>query len=165
MNGTSVLSGSADTQNAASSAVARVGVFCSFGGDGNAVDDLYVLDTSGSAPLNDFIGDCTVSCIKPQTGDGSNTGLTTSTGTDHGALVDEFPHDTDTTYNVGSSAGLKDTYNFGNLSINKSVYAVEASARVRKTAGTPTAALVTRLGGTDYDGTTQSVGSTSYTVL
>jgi len=108
-----------------------------------------VLDSSGSAPLNDFIGDATVSCLTPQTGNGANTGLTTSTGSDHGALVGDFPHDTDTTYNVGSSAGLKDTYNFTNLSINKAVFAVQATARVRKTAGTATAAIVARLGGTD----------------
>ena len=172
-NGSSVLSGSADTQEASTSAVARIGLYNSFGGDGNAMDDYYVLDSSGSAPLNDFISNPsggsnanpTVSCIIPQTGNGANTGLTTSTGSDHGALVLDFPHDGDTSYNVGSSAGLKDTYGFSDLSINKAVFAVQATARVRKTAGTATAAIVARLGGSDYDGGTQSVASTSYGLL
>jgi len=121
------------------------------------IDDLYMLDSTGAAPLNDFIGDCRVACITPQTGNGSNVGLTCSTGTDHGALVDEFPPTDDTDYNYSTTPGVKDTYNFTNLPTTGTVKAVQATLRTRKTdSPTKTLAAVVRQGGADYDGASQT---------
>jgi hypothetical protein len=159
-NGVEVLNGAGDTQAGASAAIA--GFSFNPGVSGAAVDDLFVLDSSGTA-LNDFIGDCKVECLTPQAGNGSNTGLTCSTGTDHGALVDELPANDDTDYNFSATVGAKDTYAFTNVATVGSIKAVQVSARARKTdSATKELAVVTRVGSTDYDGATQAVASTSY---
>lgn len=159
VNGTSVLSGAGDTQNAATAAIGGLSMIP---GASNGIDDLYLLDTTGTA-LNDFIGDCKVECLTAQTGNGSNVGLTCSTGTDHGALVDELPANDDTDYNSGTTIGVKDTYNFTNVATTGVIKAVQVSARAKKTdSATKELALVTRIGSTDYDGTTQAVASTLY---
>lgn len=63
-----------------------------FSFDANAsgikIDDFYLLDTSGSSPQNDFLGDCTVVGRLP-TGDGATHTFTPGTGTSHFALVDD----------------------------------------------------------------------------
>jgi hypothetical protein len=160
-NGLEVINGSGDTQNQSASTIAGFS-FNPGNSAGPAVDDLFVLDSSGSA-LNDFIGDCRVECLTPQAGNGSNTGLTCSTGTDHGALVDELPANDDTDYNFSATVGAKDTYAFTNVATVGSVKAVQVSARARKTdSATKELAVVTRVGSTDYDGATQAVASTSY---
>ena len=160
VNGVSVLSGSGDTQAATTSTIACISIRP---GNLNGVDDLYLLDTTGSY-LNDFIGDCRVECLSPQAGNGANVGLTPSTGTDHGALVDELPPNDDTDYNYGSTAGIKDTYAFTNvLASSTIVKAVQVTARARKTdTPTKTVALVARVGTTDTDGTTKAVASATY---
>jgi hypothetical protein len=158
-NGIQVLNGAADTQANAASTIAGFSVTP---GSGNGIDDLYVLDSAGTT-LNDFIGDCRVECLSPQTGNGSNTGLTCSTGTDHGALVDELPANDDTDYNFSATVGAKDTYAFTNVATIGSIKAVQVSARAKKTdSATKELAVVTRVGSTDYDGATQTVASTTY---
>lgn len=160
VNGVSVLSGSGDTQARSTSAI--VGFSVSPGGSLNGVDDFFLLDSTGST-LNDYLGDCKVECLSPQAGNGSNTGLTCSTGTDHGALVDELPANDDTDYNYSATASVKDTYNFTNLASTGVVKAVQAVARARKTdSATKELALVARLGSTDYDGATKAVAATTY---
>lgn len=159
VNGISVLSGSGDTQQQSSADITSITVGS---GNANGIDDLYVLDSDGGY-LDDFIGDCKIECLSPSTGNGSNTGLTVSTGADHGALVDELPANDDTDYNSGSAAGVKDTYNYPSLSSTGVVYAVQANARAKKTdSSTKTIAQVTRISGTDYDGDTVPVASTTY---
>lgn len=129
-------------------------------------DDLYVCDGSGSAPANTFLGDCRVECLVPQTdavSAGSNAGLTCSTGTDHGALVDDATPNGDTDYNSSATVGVKDTYQFPSLSTSPTaIYGVQVNPYVKKTdAGAKTFCPVVRSGGTDYDGTTQTP-TTSY---
>lgn len=161
-NGVTVLNGSGDTQEQATSAIGSLRIAPSGTSDNSGIDDLWMLDSSGAA-LNDFLGDCRIECLLPQTGNGANTGLTPSTGTDHGALVDELPADDDTTYNAGSTAGVKDTYAFTNLTISGTPVAVQLNARATKSdVAAKQLALVARLGSTDYDGTTQSVIGTTY---
>lgn len=159
VNGISVLSGSGDTQGQTATGV---GSMTFVTGTFNGFDDLYVLDSTGSMN-NDFIGDCKVERISPQAGNGANVGLTPSNGTDHGAMVDELPANDDTDYNAGSTAGVKDTYVFGDLASTGVVKAVQLSVRAKKTdSPTKQLALVTRLGGVDYDSATQAVASTTY---
>jgi hypothetical protein len=121
------------------------------------IDDLYMCDTTGTYN-KDFLGDCRVESIFPQTdavAAGTNHGLTPSTGTDHGALVDDTAPNGDTDYNSGTTAALKDTYNFPNMASSGTVKAVQLVIAARKTdQGTKTVCPVVRSGGTDYDGVT-----------
>jgi len=79
-------------------------------------DDLYVVDTTGGAPFNDFLGDVRIDPHYP-TQDGVYTQWATSTGSDHYALVDDDPADSvdpqpddDVTYNATSTVGAIDTF-------------------------------------------------------
>lgn len=130
------------------------------------IDDMYVLDLSGPAPLNDFLGPISVETLSVQTdavAAGSNAGLTPSTGTDHGALVDEQPPNT-TDYNSSPTVGAVDTYNLTAktfsgpiLAIQTNLYVSKSDAAVRSVCG------VVRTGGVDYDGANISPTTTFVT--
>jgi hypothetical protein len=127
-------------------------------------DDLYICDTSGTTN-NTFLGPCKIQTLLPSTdftATGSNQGLTPSTGTDHGALVDEvIPNITD--FNSSSTPGAKDTYRFPALAgVTGSILGIQTNIYAAKTdAGTQTICSVVRAGGTDYDGPT-AVPTTSF---
>lgn len=158
VNGVQVLVDASEDMSSGGS-IAYLAVHCN---SNNRWDDLYLLDSTGTY-LNDFIGDCKVECLSPQTDAvavGSNAGLTPSTSTDHGALVDELPPNDDTDYNYGVAAGLKDTYNYPSVATTGVVYAVQATARVKKSdSATKTFAQVARVGGSDYDGATTTLAT------
>jgi len=69
-----------------------------------SLDDYYVLDGSGSAPLNDFLGNVRVDAGYP-TGAGATTGWTPSAGANY-ACVDEATPNGDTDYVTASSSPL-----------------------------------------------------------
>lgn len=115
-------------------------------------DDVYVCDLSGSAPQNDFLGPVKITTLMAVPGNGSNVGFTPSTGTDHGALVDEIPGNT-TDFNSGNAVGLKDTYNIANLTVTGDILGIQTCMYTAKSdAGTRQVCAVVRTGGTDYDG-------------
>ena len=119
-------------------------------------DDYYICDLSGPAPHNDFLGAVRVETLLPQTGNGSNTGLTPSTGTDHGALVDENPPNT-TDYNGSPTVGAKDTYNYPSLALSGAILGIQTNLYVNKSDSTPRqVCAVVRAGGVDYDGASVS---------
>ena len=155
-NGVQVLSGSGDL-NPGTNTLANVNFGCAVT---IGWDSVFAFTTLGP----DIIAssDLSVTMFRPSTGNGANTGLTPSTGTDHGALVDEAIANDDTDYNSGG-AGVKDTYIFDASSLSgKTIYGVTLTMVVKATsAGTNTIAAVARVGGTDYDGTTQAI-TTSY---
>lgn len=123
-------------------------------------DDMYVVDTgSGSAPTNTFLGDVRVETLYP-TSNGANTAWTgVFTDADDPATVDD-----DTTFISSSTPGDKETYGLGDLVTTAgSVFAVQVNVVARKDdAGVRTIAPVTRVGGTDFDGTTTPGLATSY---
>lgn len=121
------------------------------------IDDLYVLDTTGSAPTNTFLGDSRVYASLPS-GAGTTTQFTPSTGSNY-QNVDEATPDDDTTYNVDSTAGHKDTFAMADLpSSAATVYATQELTLARKDdAGTRTLRQVIRSGGTDYEGSDVAV--------
>ena len=129
---------------------------------GASYDDIYVLDGSGAAN-NDFLGDCRVECLLPSTGNGSNTDFTPSTGSDHGALVDEATPNDDTDYNASATVGHLDTYNYPSLSgTPEDIFGIQVLPCVRKTdAGARDVAPVVKSGATTSVGTTVSP-STGY---
>ena len=124
------------------------------------LDDFYVCDQSGAAPTNDFLGVIKIECVLPQTGNGTNVGLTPSTGTDHGALVDENPPNT-TDYNASATVGAKDTYNLPSLALTGAILGIQTNLYVGKsdTAARSVCAVV-RTGGADFDGASVSPGTT-----
>lgn len=136
------------------------------GGAQNAFyDDVYVLDTSGSAPNNDFIGDVRVETLAPSAA-GNSTVWTPNTGANY-AAVDEmtgtYP-DGDTTYISSATPGDIDTYTYADLAAptDYAVFGVQTNLYARKDdAGTRQVAPVIRQAGTDHLGTTRTL-STSY---
>lgn len=132
-------------------------------GGGMNMNDLYLCDGTGSDNNDVIAPDVLVETLRPTTdavAAGFNHGLTPSTGTDHGALVDEAAPNDDTDYNSSASAGVKDTYRLASMVSTGAVAAVLAVARTRKLDNvTKTACAVIRHAGTDYDGATFGVAT------
>ncbi len=123
-------------------------------------DDLYVADTSGSAPRNTFLGDVRVATIYP-TGAGNSTQWTPNGAASNWDCVDEVPPDSDTTYVSDSTPGHIDSYACSDIDGGATVYGVQTNLFARKDdAGTRQVAPLIRQSGTDYAGTTVTLAST-----
>jgi hypothetical protein len=132
-----------------------------------SIDDLYVLDGTGSAPYNDFLGDCRIETLLPSAnGTTSNLVGQDANSTDNYLNVDETNSDDDTTYNESSTPGDKDTYNYPSLATTSgTVHAVGIYPWARKTdAGARSMCTVARDSTTETDGTTIPLPST-YTYI
>lgn len=118
-------------------------------------DDLYVIDTSGGAPQNDFLGDIRVETLYPN-GNGSSSMLVGSDGNsiDNYLLVDEHPADDDTTYVGSATINDKDTYNYDPLvSTTGTIYGVQTNVRAKKSdAGSRSIAPVLKSGANETVG-------------
>jgi hypothetical protein len=141
-----------DTRNATAAGWTRLG----YGTAGTMIrlDDLYVLDGSGPAPHNDFLGDCRVDARYP-TAEGASSAWTPLSGTDNALMVDETAPDDDTTYNSTSTVGATDTLVVQDAPVpGAALYGVQLCLSVKKSdAGTCAVAPVVRHSGTDYPGT------------
>lgn len=107
-------------------------------GNGNGLDDVYVCDGTGAAPFNDFLGDVHVDTLFPLTDaeqPGTHAQFTPSTGTDHGALVDEVAPGTPASddYNAAPTAGLRETYRFDPATVGAAVFGLQVMALAAKT--------------------------------
>lgn len=123
-------------------------------------DDLYVVDTTGAAPRNTFLGDVRVGTILPSS-DGAHTQWTPNSGTTHFNRVNQATPDDDTTYLSDATAGDIDTFGFQDIDAAATVYGVQVNTYARKDdAGTRQIAPVIRQGGADSVGTTVTLGST-----
>jgi hypothetical protein len=125
------------------------------------IDDLYVLDGSGAAPLNTFLGDCRVDARYP-TAEGASSAWTPLSGTDNALMVDETAPDDDTTYTATPTIGATDTYVMQDAPVPGAVlYGVQLCVSQKKTdSGTCSIAPVVRHGGIDYPGTVTNPGTT-----
>jgi len=127
-------------------------------------DDMYLLDTSGSAPNNTFLGDVHVETLFPSA-DGAHTDFTPNSGSNHFDRVNDqagtFPDD-DTTYVSDATVGHRDSYAYDDLSVlTGTIFGVQTVQDARKDdAGTRQIAAVARVSGTDYDGATVTLGTT-----
>jgi len=132
---------------------AAVDGFMITGGNGIAwVDDLYVLDTTGTSN-NDFLGDQRVDTLYP-TADGTYSQFTPSTGTTHYTLVDETAPNT-TDYVDGTAAGQRDSYQFSDLTALavQNIAGVQVNAAILKDdAGARSVCTFARSSTTDGDG-------------
>ena len=153
---------SQDTKTTANAYVTSVRV----GGDGTntvTVDDFYILDTTGSAPQNDQLGDCRISVARP-TAEGTYSQFTPSAGTDNSQNVDDTTPDGDGTYNSSGNVGDRDSFGMGAMTDigGAAIYGVQLNMVARKDAsGTRKVRGFTRPVGTNYFGTSQSL-TTSY---
>ena len=127
-------------------------------------DDLYVLDGSGSAPYNDFLGDVRVDACLP-TGVGWANGFSPSAGANWQCVDDATPND-DTDYNWTPNTGITDLFVTQDAPVaGASVLGVQVNISAKKMdAGVCTVAPVVRTGGADVAGTAQGP-TTVYTYL
>jgi hypothetical protein len=126
------------------------------------IDDWWICDQSGTR-LNDFLGDRVVESQAAEAGNGAHAEWTPSSGSDHGAMVDDATSDGDTTYNAANTVGLRDTYTFPALARVASVDAVQVRAVLRKDAsGTRAVTGLTRVGTTDVSDATEHFLSEGY---
>lgn len=125
-------------------------------------DDLYVLDGTGAAPWNAFLGDVRVD-VRNVTAEGAASDWTPSTGTDNAATIDDAAPNGDTDYNSTSTPGAIDTFVVQDAPVTGAVlYGVQIVLSLRKTdAGACTVAPAIRHSGTNYLGSDLSP-STSY---
>lgn len=130
-------------------------------------DDVYVIDTTGSAPNNDLLGDVRIQALFPN-GNGNTSNLvgSDSNSTDNYLLVDESAPNSDTDYVESSNVGDKDTYTMGNLTpTTGTVYGLQILPFAKKTdAGTRSIKSITRLSGTEEDSADKTL-STDYGYL
>lgn len=129
-----------------------------FGDTGTSIDidDIYLCNGAGSVN-NDFLGDIRVDTLLPN-GDGSNSGMSLSTGTTHSTLVDENPQNT-TDYVFSATAGTKDTWNYANTVTVGTVRGVQLNTYAQKSdASARSFRPVVRHAGTDYGGTDVNLG-------
>jgi len=113
------------------------------------IDDLYVLDSTGTTN-NNYLGDVRVQTILPSA-EGANLALTPDSGTTHYSRVNEATPDT-TSYVSSASVGVKDSYKYQQLTANtSSVYGVAVTSYTSKDAPVVAGlATLVRMGSTDY---------------
>jgi len=73
------------------------------------IDDLYVLDGTGPAPWNAFLGDCHVEYLRPRAAGASQDWTPVGTGTHWVAVDDNDTPDEDATYVESNTPGQIDT--------------------------------------------------------
>ena len=154
-----------DTKNTSNASADRIYFHEISGTHRGYYDDIYVCDGQGSAPFNDFLGDCRVQSLLPS-GNGNSSqlvGQDADSTNNYQNVDDPTGPDDDTTYNESSTVGNKDTYVYGDLeSGSGTVYAVKPNIRAKKDdAGARSIASVARLSGTEVDSSNASIG-TSY---
>ena len=167
VNELSVISGTGDTQNGATTTADRVRLRAGSGSGTSTTrrfDDFYIADTSGGAPTNDYLGDIRVEAIFPN-GNGNTSNLTGSDGnsTDNYLLVDETLTINDADYVESNTVGNKDTYAYTNVTpTTGTVYGLQPVLRAAKTdAGARSVASVARHSGSETDGTNQALSTTT----
>ncbi len=122
-------------------------------------DDIYVLDTTGSAPGNTFLGDTRVQTLFPNA-DGTYSQWSPTPSGAHFSNIDETTPDDDTTYNSDANPGDIDTYLTAGILASASVPAVQVNLYARKDdAGARQIAPLIRQAGTDYPGNTATLSA------
>ena len=127
------------------------------------IDDFAINDDSGSVN-NSWIGSGVIRLIKP-TSDDTNADFTPSTGSDHYAMVDDFPDDGDTTYNSSTVSGDIDTFGLESVpsvATGQTINAVQAVYRARSETDVASVAPILISGATTDTGATQSTVLSDY---
>ena len=128
------------------------------------VDDLYVLDGSGAAPRNTFLGDSRVDPRFTMTPAGATSAWTPTGASPNWECVNDTPTpNDDTDYNATATVGAVDTFTMQDAPVSGvTIYGVQHCLNMKKNdVGPCTVAPVIRHGGTDLPGTAVPM-STSY---
>ncbi|MHC4238561.1 MAG: hypothetical protein ACYSUC_02215 [Planctomycetota bacterium] len=146
-----------DTQNASEALVNNVAFQFGTGSTQAIVDDFYILDNTGTAPQNTFLGDVQVDALLP-TGTGTTSDFDTTVGSvTHYQNVDENPATADTDYNETPTANDVDLFTYPALTAitgGSTVVGVQALALARRTdLGYSNIQMVARPGVTNRLGT------------
>lgn len=117
------------------------------------MDDVIILDTSGPAPLNSFLGDIRIESLLP-VADTADIDFAASPAGPNYENVDDDAFDRDATYNQSNTPGERDVFEFEDMSETpKDVIAVVNSIAARKTqAGTRGLESIMRLNGVEEMG-------------
>jgi hypothetical protein len=131
---------------------------------GPVYDDFYLCDGSGTTN-NDFLGDCTVLCIRPAS-DGTTNVWTPSSGSDHHAMVDEATSDDDATYLEASATGQLQLFNYNGLTGSPTIYGVQINTEARTDSTSQAVSPVMRASdGTVSTGGAVTLGSSYATAM
>ncbi len=126
------------------------------------IDDLYILDSTGSAPNNTFLGPIKIEGILPDAA-GDSAAFTPSAGSNY-QCVDENPENSDTDYVSSGTSGHIDLYNFGSLAtVNGTIYGAQVNLVDKlDAAGSLNVRAKAKHSSTTGNGSTVSVTSTTY---
>lgn len=134
VNGSVWITFSGDTRNAANGAVDTI-YHPGHTGTNNLWDDMYLLDTTGVAPYNDYLGDIVVKALLPDgNGDSSQWTGSDADSINNYQLVDE-PNSSATDYVAASAAGLTDLYTIADLPNTYNVLATQNLVYAAKSDG------------------------------
>jgi hypothetical protein len=119
----------------------------SIGTTSGYLDDIYLLDLSGAAPYNTFLGDVHVTTLFPSA-DVGTAGWTPSSGVvnSNWQEVSETAMDSDTSYNISALAGQTDQFATAGLTLTPSLVfgvQVKLAARLDNAGADQIAAVVT----------------------
>jgi len=125
------------------------------------VDDMYIMSDGAGAVL----GEQVVETLQPDA-DGTTSGMTPLTGSDHYAMVDEDQADDDTTYLEADDDDELELFDYPALSqIAGAIAAVEVETQAAVSSwGTRKMKAVVRTNSTNVKGDEETVDSTSYEV-
>lgn len=159
VNNVSVLAlTSQDTQNAGTAACDNIQLGSVGAGLNTDWDNVVILDTTGSAPLNDIPTEEWRIDTRSATGAGNSTQFTASTGSNW-QNVDDATQDGDSTYNSSSTAGHIDLFAIQDFDAGV-VRAVQVNMVARRDdAGPRDIREKCRSASANYSGTTQTVTS------
>lgn len=125
-----------------------------------SIDDLYVCNTSGSAPFNDFLGPMKMELLAPTSDDTAE--WTPSAAVSHYTLVDEMPDDGDTTYVEAELFDDTDLFGYADTSFDDvTMVQVQTRAKNEDVGTLYDLALVCDTGTEETD--TREILTTSYT--
>jgi hypothetical protein len=133
-----------------------------FSGFTASFDDVYVIDSSGAAPLNTFLGPVRVVMQYPTANVATNFGALS--GNPNWQNVDDTTMDGDSTYNYSTQSGAYDTFTSGTLASSSTVLALKVVAAGHiDDAGMRGAQTILQSGGVFAAGTTLNMtGSLRY---
>lgn len=158
LNGAQVITFTGDTKNAGTTAGFTGATYGQNGNVNGSFSDWYLLNDSGSAPFNTFLGDIRIPKCRPS-GAGASAQFTPDTGSNF-ARVNENPYNA-ANYVASSTSGHTDTYAMDDLPASvASVLAVKAAVIAKNPdGGLAQVKNVIRRSGVNYLGTIANLGA------
>jgi hypothetical protein len=163
VNGIELINFTGDTRNGGTSTnIDMITLARPASGGNSRFDDLYICDTTGSAPHNTFLGEVRINTLVP-TAAGSDTGFTPSTGANY-TTVDELPYSA-TDYVTATASGTRDLYAMSDVSGSYTVMGVQNNVIAKKVdAGGTAIKPAIKSGGTIYYGTSTALQTGDKTI-